>query len=195
MSIPVPPKLEDEVIELPDEEPPMYFVDPQQLMDIFAALEEQNLFLIQNSQETEHTLEELNQQFKETRITMDGQTGQLQYQIAELQAQISNENSKAKALKMKRLNATVENATAGTVTGMNSVVFATSSAQYGCFVVSFMQVQKRVPVLQRRHRKRNYWVTCTPKCPRSMKNVVLMPLRSHQHFSCCPNWRANWKFC
>lgn len=31
---------------------PIYFTKTNQLMDIFAALEEQNLFLIQNSQET-----------------------------------------------------------------------------------------------------------------------------------------------
>ena len=31
----------------------MYFKKPQQLLDIFAELEERNLFLIQNSQETE----------------------------------------------------------------------------------------------------------------------------------------------
>ena len=110
MSIPTPPKLEDEVIVLPEEEAPMYFEHPQQLMDIFAALEEQNLFLIQNSQETEHTLEELRSQFKETKITMDGQTGQLQYQILDLETQISNEEGKVKALKMKRENAKVENA-------------------------------------------------------------------------------------
>ena len=31
----------------------MYFQEPQQLLDRFTALEESNLFLIQNSQETE----------------------------------------------------------------------------------------------------------------------------------------------
>ena len=75
------------------------------------------MFLIQNSQETEHTLEELNQQFKETRITMDGQTGQLQYQIMELQSQITVEDTKAKALKAKRLNASVEGVSATATSG------------------------------------------------------------------------------
>jgi hypothetical protein len=53
----------------------MYFSRPHQLMDIFAALEEQNLFLIQNSQETEHTLEELQHDFRDTKITMETRTG------------------------------------------------------------------------------------------------------------------------
>ena len=39
----------------------LYFTDPQQLLDIFSELEEQNLSLIQNSQETEETLEEMRQ--------------------------------------------------------------------------------------------------------------------------------------
>jgi hypothetical protein len=52
----------------PDEgktwEVPMFFKRPQQLLDIFAALEERNLFLIQNSQETEEQLEELKQKLE-----------------------------------------------------------------------------------------------------------------------------------
>ena len=113
MSIPPPPRLEDEIIDLPEEEAPMYFEHPQQLMEIFAALEEQNLFLIQNSQETEHTLEELNQQFKDTRETMNGQTTQLQAQIQDLEYQIASEDSKAKALRLKRESAKAENTASG----------------------------------------------------------------------------------
>ena len=48
----------------------LYFTDPQQLLDIFAELEEQNLSLIQNSQETEETLEEMKQTIKMTRKKM-----------------------------------------------------------------------------------------------------------------------------
>ena len=49
-----------------DEEPELFFTDPQQLLDIFAELEEQNLSLIQNSQETEETLEEIRQNIMAT---------------------------------------------------------------------------------------------------------------------------------
>ena len=38
-----------------------------QLLDLFAALEEQNLFLIQSSQETEEQLEELRIKYRETK--------------------------------------------------------------------------------------------------------------------------------
>ena len=48
----------------------LYFHDPQQLLDIFAELEEQNLSLIQNSQETEEALEEMKQTIKDTKAKM-----------------------------------------------------------------------------------------------------------------------------
>ena len=49
----------------------MYFQEPTQLLNIFTALEEQNLFLIQNSQETEQALEELKQTFRNTKTGRD----------------------------------------------------------------------------------------------------------------------------
>jgi len=48
----------------------LYFTDPQQLLDIFSELEEQNLSLIQNSQETEEALEEMKQTVKATKEKM-----------------------------------------------------------------------------------------------------------------------------
>lgn len=53
-----------------DDEPDLWFTDPQQLLDIFAELEEQNLSLIQNSQETEEALEEMRQTIKATQQKM-----------------------------------------------------------------------------------------------------------------------------
>jgi hypothetical protein len=48
----------------------MYFTDPQQLLDIFKQLEENNMFLIQNSQQTERVLEDLRSKRKETEMKM-----------------------------------------------------------------------------------------------------------------------------
>ena len=48
----------------------LFFTDPQQLLDIFAELEEQNLSLIQNSQETEEALEEMKHTIKQTKVKM-----------------------------------------------------------------------------------------------------------------------------
>ena len=47
-----------------EEEGPMYFQDPRTLLHIYAQLEEQNLFLIQNAQESEEALEELRAKFR-----------------------------------------------------------------------------------------------------------------------------------
>lgn len=106
LNIPPPPRLEDEPnVDTETQEVPMYFTQPQQLMDIFAALEEQNLFLIQNSQETEHTLEELRLAFKETKISMNSQTELLQLQIDELKHEIQMEEQRAQFLIAKRVAA------------------------------------------------------------------------------------------
>ena len=59
-----------------------------QLLDIFAQLEEQNLFLIQNCQETEEALEELKMKYRETKQRMDAETDGLQAQIDVLQSAI-----------------------------------------------------------------------------------------------------------
>ena len=48
----------------------LYFTEPQQLLDIFTKLEEQNLSLIQNTQETEEALDDLNVTLKNTQIRM-----------------------------------------------------------------------------------------------------------------------------
>lgn len=65
-------KAEEEVWSSSDEEEEieLYFTDPQQLIAIFTELEEQNLSLIQNSQETEETLEDIKQQRKATEQRM-----------------------------------------------------------------------------------------------------------------------------
>jgi len=95
------PKPEDEAEEEEyddAENMPMYFQKPQQLLDIFSQLEEQNLFLIQNCQETEEALEELKMKYRETKVRMDAETESLQAQIDGLQGAIKVEEEKGKAL-------------------------------------------------------------------------------------------------
>ena len=64
-------------------------------------LEESNLFLIQNCQDTEQQLEELRQQLGETRAAMEAQAAALGVQTAGLMAQLAAENAKAAALRRK----------------------------------------------------------------------------------------------
>lgn len=84
-----------------DEELDLFFTDPQQLLDIFAELEEQNLSLIQNSQETEEALEEMKHTIKQTKVKMEKETKTLKEQIDKLQSQIQKEEAKAADLKIK----------------------------------------------------------------------------------------------
>ncbi len=50
------------------EEEVLYFQDVSQLLDVYTQLEEQNLFLIQNLQETEQSLEEIQAKFKQSKV-------------------------------------------------------------------------------------------------------------------------------
>ncbi|XP_067400580.1 cilia- and flagella-associated protein 100 isoform X2 [Emydura macquarii macquarii] len=84
-----------------DEEPALYFTDPQQLLHIFTELEEQNLSLIQNSQETEETLDELRHTLATTRTKMDREIEQLKQLATTLKASIIKEEETAADLELK----------------------------------------------------------------------------------------------
>ncbi len=84
-----------------DDKPTLYFKKPQQLLDIFAELEENNLSLIQNCQETEETLEDLRQKIASTKEKMDHETESLTSQIDFLKNGIAKEEEKAKMLEEK----------------------------------------------------------------------------------------------
>ena len=58
------------VAEVTEEECELYFTSPSQLLQLFSELEEQNLSLIQNSQETEELLDDLRQTHKETKHSL-----------------------------------------------------------------------------------------------------------------------------
>jgi len=83
------------------EDIPMYFKESQQLLDIFAGLEESNLFLIENCQETEEALEDLKQKFEAEKAKTSKETEELTRQMAELQAQIDSEKEKASQLEAR----------------------------------------------------------------------------------------------
>lgn len=110
IALPPQPNLDHMALTSSGEEIPMYFQHPQQLLDIFTALEESNLFLIQNSQETEQTLEELKQNFRKTKTTMDRKTQALKLNLDELQQQIAQEDVRANQLRQRAQGGTGENA-------------------------------------------------------------------------------------
>lgn len=72
----------------------MYFTDPRQLLEQFESLEENNLFLIQQSQETEEALEKVKQQFQQTKLKLDAELNMLNMQIEHLKVAIGAEKQK-----------------------------------------------------------------------------------------------------
>ncbi len=93
---------EDEDLEGEDEDDlELYFTDPQQLLDLFLELEEQNLSLIQNSQDTEEALEEMKQTINKTKIKMEKETEMLKRQIEFLNNEIKKEVDREAELKLK----------------------------------------------------------------------------------------------
>eukprot|EP00698_Gefionella_okellyi_P019192 TRINITY_DN5850_c0_g2_i1.p1 TRINITY_DN5850_c0_g2~~TRINITY_DN5850_c0_g2_i1.p1 ORF type:complete len:569 (-),score=170.89 TRINITY_DN5850_c0_g2_i1:95-1738(-) len=98
---PLPGHQDSDSDESSDDELPMYFVDPKQLLDIFAQLEESNLFLIRNCQEAEESLEELKAKYEETRARMSDRTEGLDAQISALEAAIAEEEDKASGMQSR----------------------------------------------------------------------------------------------
>ncbi|XP_054544097.1 cilia- and flagella-associated protein 100 isoform X2 [Talpa occidentalis] len=84
-----------------EEELALYFTEPQQLLDIFLKLEEQNLSLIQNTQEMEETLEELKFTLRNTQNRMDREVQQLKQWINTLMMSIAKEEETAADLELK----------------------------------------------------------------------------------------------
>ena len=66
----LPPERRPLLVRVTDEECRLFFTSPSQLLQLFSELQEQNLSLIQNSQETEELLDDLRQTHKETEHTM-----------------------------------------------------------------------------------------------------------------------------
>lgn len=84
-----------------DDEPELFFKHPHQLLDIFSELEEQNLSLIQNSQDTEEALDEMKKLIVQTKEKMNKETDVLKVQIETLKDTTRKEEEKATELEMK----------------------------------------------------------------------------------------------
>ena len=100
-AVPPAPALADIPLpELPEAELeiPMFFETPAQLREIFAKLEESNLFLIQQCQDTEHALEEISSQHSANVEAMARQDAALEEAEAALLARIGAEEEKLAAL-------------------------------------------------------------------------------------------------
>jgi len=88
---------DDEEAEFPD----LYFTEPNQLLDILGDLEEQNLSLIQNSQETEESLDQMKANIMVQKQKMDEETNVLKQQIDTLEIGIQKESERARELEQR----------------------------------------------------------------------------------------------
>ena len=84
-----------------EEDTELFFVNPKQLIGMFTELEEQNLSLIQNGQETEETLEEMRQTRRSTEQRLEAEVESLQKQVETLKGTIEREQDKASDLEIK----------------------------------------------------------------------------------------------
>ncbi|XP_060774268.1 cilia- and flagella-associated protein 100 [Neoarius graeffei] len=83
-----------------EEDPELYFTDPQQLLDLLSELEEQNLSLIQNSQETEESLEEFKQTMEQTRKNIEREANHLKQQTDAMSETLKREKEKTAELEL-----------------------------------------------------------------------------------------------
>ncbi|KAL3045245.1 hypothetical protein OYC64_013497 [Pagothenia borchgrevinki] len=84
-----------------EEDPELYFSDPQQLMNLVTELTEQILSLIQNSTRVEETLEKLKQSMDTTSKTIEKDKEQLTLQINDMKHRINVEKERGAKLGQK----------------------------------------------------------------------------------------------
>ncbi|KAM6062064.1 LOW QUALITY PROTEIN: cilia- and flagella-associated protein 100 [Chlamydotis macqueenii] len=92
---------ESETCSDEDEEPELYFTDPQQLLSIFTEMEEENLSLIQNSQEIEESLNKVQHTFTTTYESTEKKLAELKQQVVTLKSSIAKEEERLADLKLK----------------------------------------------------------------------------------------------
>ncbi|XP_073809450.1 cilia- and flagella-associated protein 100 isoform X1 [Danio rerio] len=84
-----------------EEDPQIYFKDPQELLNLMTELEEQNLSLIQNTRETEEALEEFRQNAEVIHKNMETESKQLKAQIDIMTETIQRERERTAELELK----------------------------------------------------------------------------------------------
>ncbi|XP_067315506.1 cilia- and flagella-associated protein 100 [Pseudorasbora parva] len=84
-----------------EEDPEIFFKDPQDLLNLMTELEEQNLSLIQNIRETEEALEEFRQNAELIRKNMESESKQLKEQIDIMTDTIQKERERTAELELK----------------------------------------------------------------------------------------------
>jgi hypothetical protein len=98
---PQTPSIDDEVLTSSDEEVPMYFKVPTQLLETFSTLEEENLFLIQNTQEAEQSLDEMTERFQESRAVVQDKADTTLDNINKIKMRIKQKQKNLETMKVR----------------------------------------------------------------------------------------------
>ncbi|XP_056587827.1 cilia- and flagella-associated protein 100 isoform X2 [Triplophysa dalaica] len=83
------------------EEPELFFTDPQELLNVMAELEEQTLSLIQNTRDTEESLEDFKQTAELTQKKIESESKQLKEQTDVMMDTIQQETEKTAQLEQR----------------------------------------------------------------------------------------------
>uniref|UniRef100_A0A8C9G7S8 Cilia and flagella associated protein 100 n=1 Tax=Pavo cristatus TaxID=9049 RepID=A0A8C9G7S8_PAVCR len=92
---------ESEICSDEDEEPELYFTDPQQLLSIFTEMEEQNFSYLCNFQETEKEMNELQHTFINTQQRKDRERAELKEVSLTLKSTVTKLEERAADLKLR----------------------------------------------------------------------------------------------
>ncbi|XP_021265184.1 cilia- and flagella-associated protein 100 isoform X2 [Numida meleagris] len=92
---------ESEICSDGDEEPELYFTNPQQLLSVFTEMEEQNFSYLCNFQETEKKLKELQHTFINAQQRKDQERAQLKEVLLTLKSTVTKLEERAADLKLR----------------------------------------------------------------------------------------------
>ncbi|KAI7795623.1 putative coiled-coil domain-containing protein 37-like [Triplophysa rosa] len=84
-----------------EKEPELFFTDPQELLNVMAELEEQTLSLIQNTRDTEESLEDFKQTAELTRKKIESESKQLKEQTDVMMDTIQRETERTSQLEQR----------------------------------------------------------------------------------------------
>ena len=156
---------------------PMYFTEPTQLLEQFESLEENNLFLIQQSQETEEALEKVKQQKQQTHLKLDAELHMLNTQIEHLKVAIGAEKQKIQ----KSTIAT----TATVVAPQKPKAKATRGADASSAAETEPSAEEVKDNIQRTYKKLGFEVDQSVDPIQMLTNVSLRRLFCPRHLPCC----------
>ena len=98
------PSFEEEPLTSSDEELPIFFKEPQQLLNKCSSLEEENIFLEKNKQEAEQNFDTLHRELENTKNRLKQRNDEYHRSIDNIKISLEKEQEKMKAMKSTMQN-------------------------------------------------------------------------------------------